>query len=109
MSVNGTVEFTRNPTLIDMLGDDGRMVRVSDIQKVPGQSLYYIKWLVGPFAGEGHTAAMSHSYGIPLPSLGIDLTSLLTFPSYEDAVKYEVMVLNALRLQGVRFTDGEEA
>jgi hypothetical protein len=112
---DGTVEYTRNSALNDFFGGRGDMVRVTDIQKEQLGPLYYIKWLLGPFAGKDHVRAYARQYLTPdeiLETLPVKMPydacndqdwRRLTFPAYEAAVAHEVQVLNAMRRKGVRF------
>lgn len=113
---DGAMEFTRNRTLMDAFGHHGTMERVTEISKVPDEPLYYIKWLMGPFAATGHPAdvrtghhtlqtewAIFKDRKVP-DNASIDAeTGVLRFPSYEEAVAHEVECLNRMREFGVSF------
>lgn len=96
----GTVEFTRNPKLYEFFDGEGEMERVSEIKK-RGRS-YFIKWLMGPFEGLEQTYAMGVRYGVQRAAFKA-VESTMLFPTYEEAVEYEVRVLNGMRKQGVTF------
>lgn len=105
----GEIEYTRNASLSWLFDGAGTMRRVTDIHKLPNDHLFYIKWLMGPYAGLSHGLTEHirvfggmldkdfHSGGFS------DHTGTLFFKTYEDAVAYEIRCLNAMREQGVTF------
>lgn len=99
---DGNVEYTRNSTFTPFDGR-GDMQRVTDIRKRPDAPLYFIHWMLGPFAGQNHTYQMSHDYGLPLGYDGGDNSRIAMFVSYEAAVAHEIKMLNAMRRAGVLF------
>lgn len=101
-SPTGNVEYTRN-TAFQPFDGRGDMQRVTDIQKLSEQNLYYIHWMLGPLAGQNHTYGMSHEYGLPLGYEGGDPEHTALFLSYEAAVAHEIKMLNAMRKAGVTF------
>ena len=94
----GTVEFTRSPKLYEFFEGDGDMERVSEIHKSGPR--YYIRWLMGPFAGQDHTFRMAKRYRLS-ERVAVDMAML--FSTYEAAVEHEVKMLNAMRREGVTF------
>ena len=106
---DGVVEYTRDPIVSRFFEGRGKMVRITDIQKSDMRDAYHILWLHGPFAGQLHTLALSETYNVappPFQDLYVSLPvpeTILSFVSYEAAVRYEVTVLRAMRLAGVRF------
>lgn len=104
---DGSIEFTRNKALDGMFGGVGVMERVTDIKKLPNDPLFYIKWLMGPYAGKSHDVSCHMEVFDPQPMafLGrVDSnTGTLMFYSYEDAVNYEIVCLNAMREKGIVF------
>ena len=107
---DATVEYTRNSDFVPFDGE-GTMERVTDIAKFKHASLYYINWLMGPYAGMAHSVSMATNYGVPIPPRPDNdnaPSAIITFPTYEAAVEHEVAVLNAMRKAGVRFHDSEE-
>jgi hypothetical protein len=108
---DGTVEFTRHKNLDNFFGGAGTMKRVTDIKKLDNSSKFYIRWMLGPYAGKAHDlekhigvfgGILDGHYG----GSGVsDRTGTLLFPSYEDAVDYEIKCLNHMRLAGVTFDD----
>ena len=106
---DGTVEYTRTKALT-LFGGEGTMERVTDIAKFKHGNLYYINWLMGPYANMAHTCSMATNYNVAIPPRpeGDDAISpIVTFSSYEAAVAHEIEMLNAMRKVGVRF--GEQA
>jgi hypothetical protein len=105
---NGELQFTRNPELEAMFEGRGEMARVTDIQKVTDEPKYYIKWMLGPYAGEvhdysKHLLVFQGEVG-PVYPLDLSIVSeVLLFGSYAEAVAYEVECLNRMRLSGVTF------
>lgn len=116
---DGSIEFTRNKALDGIFGGAGRMKRVTDIQKLDREALFYIKWLMGPFAQTHAVPNNSHTadrhtvvFGQRKPSVFVkidDNTGTLFFRSYEDAVKYEIECLNAMREAGITFDENKSA
>jgi len=105
---DGSLEYTRNAALTALFGDVGEMRRVSDIQKLPNEAMFYIKWLHGPNKGKSATWAQH------VETIGADIlpeayhqisahTGTLFFYTYEDAVVYEVQMISELRRRGVTF------
>jgi hypothetical protein len=106
---DGTAEWTRAKELDGLFGGAGVMKRVTDIQKLDNSSKFYIRWMLGPYAGKAHDlekhiavfgGILDGHYGGPGVS---DRTGTLMFPSYEDAVAYEIKCLNEMRRAGVTF------
>lgn len=110
---DGSVEYTRNKALDGIFGGQGRMKRVTDIQKLNGESLFFIKWLMGPYAGKHFSHTLDRHdevFGLWRPSQRVFISShtgTMFFYSYEDAVAYEIECLNEMRRQGITF-DVEE-
>lgn len=101
---DGNVEYTRN-TMFQPFDGRGEMQRVTDIKKRKDCNLYFIHWMLGPFAGQDHTYLMDHEYGVHSgpPVIITSLTVVVLFDSYEAAVTHEVKMLNAMRKAGVLF------
>lgn len=108
---DGSIEFTRNKNLDTFFGGAGRMRRVTDIAKLDNSSKFFIRWLLGPYAGKAHSlehhigvfgGILDGHYGGPGVS---NRTGTLMFDSYEAAVGYEIACLNAMREQGVTFDE----
>lgn len=102
VDANGQTEFTRNPTLENMFDGRGDMRRVTEIKK-HGPADYRIHWLLGPYTGRIHTWGIADIYGITISNSLPEKE--MSFRSYEIAVKHEVMVLNAMRKAGIRFSE----
>lgn len=113
---DGSIEFTRNKNLDAFFGGAGRMRRVTDIQKDFSAPLFFIKWLMGPFANTGRPGDAStgvHSLAKHINVFGKDYvawdcrvddnTGTLMFFTYEAAVQYEILCLNKMREQGIVF------
>lgn len=104
---NGKVEFTRTKD-ITLFGGEGRMQRVTEIQKLDHAPQYYISWLMGPYRDNIHTHVMAFEY-MTMAELGklqaprINRSEPMYFASYEAAVSHEIDMLNAMRKAGVRF------
>lgn len=103
---NGSVEYTRSPDLSFLFDGQGAMERVTDIGKRPESSKYFIKWLQGPFAGKIQTYGMAARYGL-MGSCSVAEIEM-NFYSYEQAVAFEVQMLNAMRKAGVQFGTANE-
>lgn len=108
---DGSIEFTRNKNLDAFFGGAGRMRRVTDIAKLDDSSKFFIRWLLGPYAGKAHAlehhidifgSILDRRYGGS--EIG-DKTSVILFNSYEAAVQYEIDCLNAMRKAGVTFDE----
>ena len=108
---DGSVEFTRNKNLDQFFGGAGDMKRVTDIQKLRTEPLFFIKWLMGPFAGangtgvhklEHHDAVFGKEYN-ELFGFACNRTGTVFFRTYEAAVTYEIACLNKMRENGVTF------
>ena len=63
---DGTVEYTRTKALT-LFGGEGTMERVTDIAKFKHGNLYYINWLMGPYANMAHTCSMATNYNVAIP------------------------------------------
>lgn len=112
----GQVEYTRHPAMSRLFGDTGDMVRVSDIQKVPGEPLFMVKWLRGPCEGQFSDLMHHRAYlnDVALSTLQGWVykhhdEGILYFDSYENAVEYEVLMLAAFRKRGISFGEPTEA
>lgn len=106
---DGTAEYTRNSEFTPF-GGEGVMERVTDIQKYRHGNLFYIRWMLGPYADLAHCVSMAHDYGVPVPHRPQHdpaISEVITFPTYEAAVEHEVAMLNAMRKKGVRFGAAE--
>lgn len=129
-SPDGRIEFTRNPTLLSLFPDQPkRMERMTDIRFDEQLQRHYITFLTGPsiFVGrplsytprpeaDGHNEGDCRSgrhklwetfieeYSPGLSSLFRYDGFLITFATYEDAVKVEVAFVDFLREQGFSMT-----
>lgn len=106
---DGSIEYTRTKDLT-LFGGSGTMQRVTDIQKAPAAPIYYIRWMLGPYADSLHTHDMAIEYlGLDelatLQAPRISHSEAMEFPSYEAAVQHEITMLNAMRKAGVRFSE----
>lgn len=104
---DGEIEYTRN-TQFKPFGGAGVMKRVTDIQKLPDRDSYYIRWMLGPFAGSDHCHAFAWEYNVDTDGLlpvAMSGLSTILFETYEAAVAHEVTVLNAMRKAGVIFDE----
>ena len=99
---DGTAEWTRNSRFVPF-GGEGTMQRVTDIRKVPDKPRYYIHWMLGPYKGSDHTAALSVKLGCLDRTSYMTINMVLLFGSYEAAVQHEIQLLNAMRRNGVSF------
>ena len=103
----GEIEYTRNAKLSWLFDGAGVMRRVTDIAKLPDENLFYIQWLLGPYAGKSHTTEEHVSiFGAVKPLCRCRISShtgTMFFYTYEAAVAYEIECLNAMREQGVTF------
>jgi hypothetical protein len=103
---DGVVEHTRSTALDKVFGTSGDMQRVTDIFR-GSDGQYYIKWMLGPFAGS--VQDMEHAAGLGVIVFAEDthffdlIEYPLPFNTYEAAVAHEVEMLAAMRKDGVRF------
>lgn len=107
---NGSVEFTRSPDLNFLFKGEGDMERVTDIRKRTDAAMFYVHWMLGPFAGEDSTHVHHSQFlGEQKPCVRCRIEGrVMLFWSYEDAVKYEVQMLDAMRKAGVQFGTAHE-
>lgn len=112
---DGSIEFTRAAQLDWLFDGAGVMKRVTDIKKLPNDSLFYVFWLMGPYAGKSHGLAehievfggiLDGKYGNP--AIVSDHTGTFMFRTYNAAVEYEIECLNAMRKAGVTL-DADQA
>lgn len=106
---DGSIEFTRNKNLDTFFGGAGTMKRVTDISKIDNGSLFFIKWLMGPYATRSHSfrqhVEVFGSSAVAWDCIVDDNTQTLMFFSYEAAVFYEIACLNKMRLDGITFDE----
>lgn len=106
---DGSCEFTRNPQLLDILhpADRKSIERMTDIKFHPELQRYYIVFLKGPYTPLPLALTIllddyypfSHEYGGFEDEFQIDTEGfgLITFATYEDAVRAEVRYVEFLR------------
>jgi hypothetical protein len=102
---DGSIEFTRTPTLLGLFPDDAkRMERMTDILLNEDYQRYYVWFKTGVHAGKA-LAILLDSYtdfasedGFMVPfKLHTEAGGLITFDTYEDAVKAEIQYVEFLR------------
>lgn len=112
---DGSIEYTRNAQVDWLFDGAGVMKRVTDIKKLPNDALFYVFWLMGPYAGKSHGLTehievfggiLDGEYGNT--AIVSDHTGTFLFRTYNAAVEYEIKCLNAMRHAGATF-DAEEA
>jgi len=107
---DGVVEHTRSTALDKVFGTSGDMQRVTDIFR-GSDGHYYIKWMLGPFAGSVQDMGHAAGFGVIVFAEDTHLSDLgprilgrpIPFNTYETAVAHEVEMLAAMRKDGVRF------
>jgi hypothetical protein len=115
VSPDGLLEFTRNTKLSAVLAPLGKTVmeRVTDIKQHETGN-FYIHWLLGKFAGQGHTYNNFIEYSdyfkisekcldaLYSSMVGLEYEVML-FDTYENAVAHEIDMLAAMRRAGETF------
>jgi hypothetical protein len=113
---DGTAEWTRAPALDKFFEGAGRMSRITDIRKHDESPLYCIFWMRGPYAcnwfcrrhlmdiyGCCEEEATMLSIEKGALSMNAGLFAPLYVRSYQEAVDWEIEMLNYMRKDGVRF------
>jgi len=108
---SGAVEHTLKDGFFNPLPGAHRSVeRMSNIPFDEGTQRFYIEFSMGEIKGEKAGPRHGAKYGVrpDLPRVyktedtgGVCRPSFYTFSTYEAAVKYEVDLINAMRLTGV--------
>lgn len=115
----GDAQFTRGHDVLSLSDKyaDAEMRRVTEIHMDSTSRRFFIEWKVRlaldgiEYVRRGEHHSMIHHRNIfglgktPKPEVRvcIEHDSVLTFDTYEDAVKYEVSCINEMRKQGVIF------
>lgn len=113
---DGTVAHTRDKDfdISEALGAKRSIQRMTDILFDDEHQKFYIVMLKGVWDDGFHiigferhlvTNNMVRKFGIePQPIMGDDdLYGICRFDTYEDAVAFEIKLINAMRLHGVKF------
>jgi hypothetical protein len=127
-SPTGSVEFTRNPTLLGLFEDERKSIkRMTTIEFDDEWQCHYVVFVSGKFKGlplqwdvrksddlsqvmvnhwiifsEDHSAALVEERTQPMGSIGV-YRGMVLFKTYEDAVAIEIAFVDYLREQGYSF------
>lgn len=103
---NGSIEFTRSSEpLITDLEQHGRksVKRMTEILFSEEDQKYYIVWTAGPFSYRNILSVVGYTLD---PEGNLEPENIKLFETYEQAVEYEIAMVDYLRLHGLVFDDG---
>lgn len=101
---DGTVQHTLNDAFMQPDFDVPRTVeRMTDIKHETAINCFYIVGLLDPVKGKYFDKAMINNLNVDISDIPhrLDRRGVLLFGGYEEAVRVEIRVIDALRVQGV--------